>query len=256
MHHFLFNKINAIPFAVPSYGAVILAVVLLAGPGSSVYGADEPGIQEVVPEAPVAAPAPLRPRFEGAWQKDFSRSDQWDDELNRVIDQMNRDAQRQSQGSSTGVSIGGRSIRRRGGSSVVVLAQLAEYISRQTTIRIRQSAVEVRIERDGDADLVCSTLGNYNETFTSEYGYEECGWDAHQLIFRIMLPEGVEILHRFSVSGDREELNMATSISNGGMPFNLRQFFWRYEAPSENYNCIETLSRGNSCSLTDFQRGR
>ena len=221
----------------------------------SAYGADEPALQDVVPEATVSLPVPLRPNFAGSWQKDFSRSDKWDDELNRILDQMRRDAERQSQGGAV-VNYGGGSRSRRGGSSVIVLAQLAEYISRQTTIRIRQSAVEVRIERDGDADLVCSVLGNFNETFNSEFGSEACGWDAHQLVFQISLPEGVEIRHRLTVSGDREELNMATSISNGGMPFNLLQFYWRYDAPNENYNCIETLSRGNSCSLTDFQRGR
>ena len=219
--------------------------------------ADEPIVSEVitgtVPLERLESAPPLRPNFDGAWQKDFGRSDKWDDELERLLDRMRRDAQRGQSGQGIG---GGYVNQRRGGANIVELAQLAEYISRQTIIRIRQTAVEVRVQREGDADLICNTLEATTETFTSEYGNEICGWDVGQLVYRIVLPNGVDILHRFTVSEDRSELSMATSISSGGTPFNLLQFFWRYDSPNENYNCIETISRGNSCSLTDFQSGQ
>jgi len=233
-------------------------VFCLLLPGTLARGADGPVspdlITEITPEITPEPLPPIRPSFDGAWQKDFSRSDKWDDELERILDQMRRDAQRGQ--SSARVPSGYVIQRRRGSANIIELAQLAEYISRQTIIRVRQTAVEVRIQREGDADLVCSTLPGTTQTFTSEYGNEICGWDAQQLIYHISLAGGVDILHRFTVSENREELSMATSISSGGTAFNLIQFFWRYDSPNENYSCIETISRGNSCSLTDFQRGR
>jgi hypothetical protein len=122
-------------------------------------------------------------------------------------------------------------------------------------MRIYQTTDEIKVEKEGDADLICSTWGDAGTSFTSEFGSEVCGWDGEQLVFRIRLPEGVEILHRFSVSDDREWLNMATSVSNSGAdPFTLIQFFRRYEAPGEDFSCIQTITRGNSCSLREAQR--
>ncbi|MFM1896744.1 MAG: hypothetical protein RLZZ385_1818 [Pseudomonadota bacterium] len=223
--------------------ALALSLVLLCAAGATVSG-----------ETRAADSVPYRPDFSGAWEKDFSRSDRWEDELNRQLAQMRRDAERgvrSDYGGGPAVVVGG-SNRRGRGANIVELAQLAGYIHRQTTLRIYQTAYEIRVEREGDADLVCSTLQNAERTFASELGEEVCGWDDQQLVFRIGLPEGVDILHRFSVSEDREWLNLATVMtSNGGSPFTLLQFFRRYEAPSENFNCIQTISRGNSCRLTD-----
>ncbi len=197
-----------------------------------------------------------RPNFAGAWEKDFSRSDKWEDELTRQLDQLRRDAERgipsgdmrtQSPLLIGGSRSGGR------GANIVELGQLAGYIHRQTTMRIYQSAVEVRLQREGDADLVCSTVeASGAATYTSEFGQELCGWDGLQLVFRITLPEGVEIQHRISVSSDRRELNMATTLSSrGSVPFNMLQFFRRYDSPNEDFTCVQTISRGNSCSLRD-----
>jgi len=257
MAHWSLSKLTRIASRADIRGLLWIPLCFaLASPAA--FGADGPlasdAIVEIMPEITPEIPTSFRHNFDGAWQKDFGRSDKWDDELERQLDQMRRDAQRGQ--SSQGIGGGYVNQRRRGGANVIELAQLAEYISRQSIIRIRQTAVEVRVQREGDADLVCSTLESNTETFTSEYGNEVCGWDGLQLIYRIALANGVDILHRFSVSEDRDELSMGTSISSGGLPFNLIQFFWRYDAPSENYNCIETISRGNRCSLTDFQRGR
>ncbi|MEX2132231.1 MAG: hypothetical protein WD772_12180, partial [Pseudohongiellaceae bacterium] len=189
----------------------------------------------------------------GAWEKDFSRSDSWDKELNRQLEQMRRDAQRGRSDPGLRTLPPPGSVR--GGASIVDLAQLAGYVNRQTIMRIYQTTDEIKIEKEGDADLICSTVGDASTPFVSEFGGEVCGWDGLQLVFRIRLPEGVEILHRFSVSDDREWLNMATSVSNGGAdPFTLIQFFRRYEAPGENFSCITTITRGNSCSLLEAQQ--
>lgn len=225
-------------------------------------GGDTPDDLLFLPTEPAPAvtttPGPgyiLRPDFSGNWQKDFTRSDNWEKELIRLMDQLQRDAQRQGGSSDPGRIAGpliSNSDRRRGArASLVDMARLAEYISRQTTIRIEQSAVEVRVIREGDADLVCSTRQTTTETFSSDSAEEMCGWDAHQLVFRVTLPD-VTIVYRLVVSEDRQELNMATTLSSGSsIPYTLRQYYWRYDAPNDQYNCIETISRGNSCRLTD-----
>ncbi len=190
---------------------------------------------------------PLRPNFQGTWEKDFARSDKMEDELRRTIDELNREMQRQQ--SRDGGSLGSGGGRRAG--NIVAHARLAELISRQTTMQISQTDSEVRIERNGDAALVCSTRNNMDDTFTSIHGSEYCGWDRQQLVFEITLSEGVNILHRFSVDPDGQSLSMLTSISSrNSVPFNLIQFFNRYDAPGDGYNCVQTLSRGRVCTAT------
>jgi hypothetical protein len=197
---------------------------------------------------------PLRLDFSGSWEKDFRRSDTWRDELNRMM----RLRQEQAAGQRAGVSSGGgpavslgninlNSSRR--GTSIVDLARLAEYISRQTTMTIIQDRNQVRIERDGEAPLICSLDNGVQDTFASAHGKEVCVWDRTQLVFRVSLPDDLEITHRFSVSTDRELLRMVTSIqSKRSAPFNLIQAFTRYDSPPDDFNCVQTLSRGKVCS--------
>ena len=68
------------------------------------------------------------------------------------------------------------------------LARLAELVTRQSTLRIVQTKNEIRIEREGDAALICGIEANFMETFSSKYGTEDCAWEDRQLIFQISLP--------------------------------------------------------------------
>ena len=198
-------------------------------------------------EDPARRTGPLRPDFSGSWEKDFARSDRREEEVQRTIDQLNREAQmqqRRSDGSAIGMSN-----PRRGAGNVIANARLAELISRQTTMRITQTADEVRIERQGDAALVCSTANNVEDTFSSAHGTEYCGWDRLQLVFEIELSAGVLITHRFSVDTDGQTLSMLTTVADrNSVPFNLIQFYNKYDAPEDNYDCVQTLSRGLVCS--------
>lgn len=212
--------------------ALLLCTVSLA--------ADEPG----------RPTNPVRPNFAGSWEKDFARSDKWEDELQRTIDQLNRDMQRQSTDAG-GYSMSGS--RRRAG-NIIANARLAELISRQTIMQITQTGGEARIERQGDAALICSTSNSLDDTFDSVHGTEYCGWDRQQLVFEIMLTEGVIIEHRFSLDPDGQTISMLTSVyDHNSTPFNLITFFNRYEAPPEGFNCVQTLSRGQVCSAADAQ---
>lgn len=204
--------------------------------------AAQPG---VAAEDPVASgrSGAARPDFSGSWERDFARSDRWEEELQRTLDQWNRLA-------GQGVDGGNISSSRRRAGNVVANARLAELITRQTVIQIEQNPYEVRIKRRGDADLVCSTANNLEDTFSSRHGSEYCGWDRSQLVFEISLESGVLITHRFSVDATRENLSLMTTVSDRrSIPFNLRQFFYRYDAPADEYECVQTLSRGQVCSM-------
>ncbi len=198
-------------------------------------------------------PPPYRPDFSGSWEKDFQRSDRWDEELNRQIEQI---LQAQTQASNPQsnllrptMQLG--NVPRGRPAELVDLARLAELISRQNVIDITQTAEEVFVRRQGDAALICGTRQNVMQSFSSPYGNEVCGWEREQLVFRISLPEGVDILHRFSVSPDAQWMNLLTSISRrGSTPFNLIQVYRRFDLPPDAYNCVQTLSRGRVCSAT------
>jgi hypothetical protein len=197
---------------------------------------------------------PLRMNFEGSWEKDFRRSDSWQDELNRMMLIRQERAGNQRAGASSGggpaISIGNINLNSsRRSSSVIDLARLAEFISRQTRLTIIQDRYQIRIEREGEAPLVCGVEHGSQEVFTSVHGSEVCSWENQRLLFVVTLPGDITITHRFTVSSDRELLQMVTGIrSKGSAPFNLRQAFNRYEAAPDQYNCIQTLSRGNVCS--------
>lgn len=196
---------------------------------------------------------PLRLDFSGSWEKDFRRSDKWEDELGRMLRIRQEQAARQQAGlggSAPAVSVGNINVGGgRQGANIVDLARLAEYISRQTTLQIHQDRDSIRIERQGEAALVCGTGAALETPFVSVHGRESCGWDGQQLVFQIDLPDALMVRHRLTVAADRNELRMVTSVSSGGSaPFNLIQTFNRYEAPAEDYNCVLTLSRGRVCS--------
>lgn len=197
---------------------------------------------------------PYRPDFTGSWEKDFQRSDRWDEELTRQIEQILQAQQSQSgnpQGNLLRPTLQLGNVPRGRPAELVDLARLAELISRQNVIDIIQTKEEVVVRRQGDAALICGTRQDVMQSFTSPYGNEVCGWEREQLVFRISLPEGVDILHRFSVSPDAQWMNLLTSISRrGSTPFNLIQVYRRFELPPDAYNCVQTLSRGRVCSAT------
>jgi len=135
------------------------------------------------------------------------------------------------------------------GTTIVDLARFAELISRHNDIYISQTDDEVRISRDGEADLVCHTEDQFVYSQSGDLGSEACGWAGDQLIFRINLPGDVSVLYRFSFSDDRNDLNLQKRVSSGQyMAFDLEEFFTRYEAVNQDYECVQTLTRARVCS--------
>ena len=206
---------------------------------------------------------PLRLDFSGSWEKDFRRSDNWRDELNRKMRMRQEAAQRQTSQSprrnvvQPPISVGSINLPRSSGStaSVVELARLAEYVSRQTTLNITQTLDEIRITRRNDSTLVCGLGYEVIQTFANEFGVEACGWDQQQLVFQTTLPGELSIVHRFNVSSNRKELNLIITInSRNRESFSLVQAFTRYDTPAPDIQCDQTLSRGRVCSRTEGLR--
>jgi len=206
---------------------------------------------------------PLRLDFSGSWEKDFRRSDNWRYELNRKMRMRQEAAQRQTSQSprrnvvQPPISVGSINLPRSSGStaSVVELARLAEYVSRQTTLNITQTLDEIRITRRNDSTLVCGLGYEVIQTFANEFGVEACGWDQQQLVFQTTLPGELSIVHRFNVSSNRKELNLIITInSRNRESFSLVQAFTRYDAPAPDIQCDQTLSRGRVCSRTEGLR--
>ena len=229
-------------FGVLNFAGCSLCWFLIA---TSVHAADE------LPKLDLDQP--LRPDFSGSWQKDFRRSDNWETELDRVLTMQREAFERQRNQSPEerryGPGPSALNFGRPGSASIVDLARLAEYITRQSTIEIIQTRSEVRIEREGDAALICGVANGTQTSFSSDHGTEICGWERQQLVFQIRLPDDLIIIYRFSVSSDGNLLNMMLSLSSRGSdPFNLIQAFDKYDAPVDDFNCVQTLSRGRVCS--------
>lgn len=197
---------------------------------------------------------PPRMDFSGYWEKDFQRSDNWEEELGRQLSNRQLRAANQAAGisSSTGpaVNIGSVNLNRRNrGSNIIELARVAEYVTRQNTLMIDQDRDRVSIQRDGEAPLLCSLDIGTHETFVSAHGREICGWDRQHLIFEIALPDNLFVTHRYTVSSDGQLLRVQTSIRHrNSTQFTLTHAYNRFQAPPDEYNCITTLTRGNVCS--------
>ena len=223
---------------------------------ASIETEEQLDVQAPVDDLPVLdLDTPIRMNFSGNWEKDFARSDNWEDELNRRMNmrQQNAAAQRAGIGLGGGpsVTLGNTNLNspRRREANLFVLARLSEYINRSSTMEIFQDREQVRIERRGEAPLICGMDTGPTQTFSSQHGAEICGWDRQQLVFEVALPDGLYIVHRFSVASNSQTLRMITSISsNGSIPFNLVQSYNKYQAPPNEYNCIQTITRGRVCS--------
>lgn len=189
----------------------------------------------------------LRPNFGGSWEQDYARSDRWDDELYRSVNQLQREALQRQQRGDGGPWVLGNA--RRQARAVMAKARLANMVTRQGAFHITQSNDQVRIERDGDAPLICSTLEDRQEIFSSVHGRESCAWERRQLLFEIALPEGVSIQHRFSLDPGGDGLSVLTRVSSpDAPPFDLRQFYLRYDPSAARFRCVQTLSQGQVCS--------
>lgn len=227
------------PYSVKAF----IFLLILIGPMSSAGASELVGL----PADPNA-----RPDFSGSWEKDYRRSDDWEQKLNLKILEMRREAARQAQRRSfSGEPVFAPSVQvgRNNDTNIVDLARFAELISRSNDLYISQTDAEVRIKRDGEADLICGTGERPLLSDSGEFGSESCGWNGQQLIFKIALPGDIGIYYQFTVAPDRDALNLLTTVSSGAvLSFDLVQFFNRYDPYYQDYSCRQTLTKGKVCT--------
>ena len=187
--------------------------------------------------------------FSGSWEMDHSRSDDAYQELKALVRKLGRASPRSGQGDSrsrnmsVGVSSGTVN-------TLVALARLAEQIARPQVLEIEQSGREIEVKREDDFALTCDFYDRIPEFVETPFGTELCGWDGHQLIFHVSLPDGLTVQHRMTVAPDRQQLHVATTVASTAapVPFTLNRVYQRFEPLPSEYDCEYTLSKKKTCS--------
>ncbi len=199
-----------------------------------------------------AGDAPVN--LSGSWERDYSRGDIVSVEVNRVLRQIQR-AAIDPRLSNDRIGAANTSDTRRKISRVLALAQLADMITQVDTLTIAQSEHQISVERKGDFAISCEFYNGVAQGPATEYGNEICGWDGHQFVSRLILPDGLRVSHRFTISTDGKSLHVATTVSSSatGTPFTLDRYYNQFERPASKFNCIETLSMKRVCSTGEIR---
>ena len=190
--------------------------------------------------------------FTGSWELDYSQSDNIQARLNSLVRELRRDMERRNQGGMqqgpAAVSFGGSGAN--SAPSVIGLAQMAEMITRSALLEIEQDEHEIKVKREENFALGCEFHGGQFHTVETPLGSESCGWSSHQLVFRILLPEGLSIQHVMTLGPEGERLNVATTVVSDQVsyPFTLNRVFNRFEPGSSGYSCKMTLTKGRVCT--------
>jgi hypothetical protein len=186
--------------------------------------------------------------FSGAWEVDYSQSDNIRDTYESIIRDLRRQAERRQRGANQGggsMSAGGGS-----GGDIYALARMAEVITDIQLLDIDQNQQEITVKREGSFALMCEFHAGRLHTEETPLGKEVCGWDGHQLVFQIYLPDGLSIFHRMTLGPEGKRLNMATTVRSDQVtyPFTLDRVFNRYDPNSSGFRCKQTLTRGRVCT--------
>ena len=189
----------------------------------------------------------------GSWERDYSRGDDASLVLRRLYNQMSRAAQQRAAGGpymgSSDVGISAKDA-----SSIQALARLADEITRPDVLTISQNEYEISVARKDDFAMLCEFFGGVSKGTDSPYGTEICGWDEDQLVSYLTLRDGLTVIHRFTISDDRNYLRVVTTVASttSRLPFTLSRFYRRFEPTSSEFNCIETLSMKRVCSTGEI----
>lgn len=190
--------------------------------------------------------------FSGSWEMDYSRSDNIQLKLDSMVRDLQRDAQRRSQNMNQGpggtIMVGGSGAN--SGESVVGLARMSDLITRSPLLEIEQTEHEVKVKREENFALSCEFYAGQYRTVETPFGTEICGWNGHQLVFKILLPEGLSIQHIMTVGAARRNLSIATTVVSDQVsyPFTLNRVYTRFAPGSTGFSCEMTLTKGRVCS--------
>lgn len=220
--------------------AAVLVATLLAACGQ----------QPTISESMQRVEGPLPADYSGAWQRSYAR----DDPMSRVLQQAWDELSRTSQDRYMRNDMGLPAPSSRDTEVLLALAQLGEVITRFDSMNIVQDEREIRIAREGDFALQCTFYDGAARRIESPAGAELCGWDGEQLVSQLVLPDGLEIVNLFTISGDGQELRITTTLRSSAsrVPVTIRRYYRKYEEPASEFHCIETLSMKRVCSTAEI----
>lgn len=181
----------------------------------------------------------------GSWERNYARDDDINAVLRDTYNRLSRTSPDQRYPSSPGMAMPSS----RDVASIMALARLTELITRPDVLTISQNEYEISIEREDDFALLCAFYDGVAKDTRSDYGVEVCGWDGEQLVSNLVLPDGLQVTHRFTVSEDGENLRVVTTVSSSTsrVPFTLRRFYTKFVRPPSVIDCIETFSMKRVC---------
>ena len=152
---------------------------------------------------------PLRVGCGGLWVYDVGGRCHGQDELARDMRLRQESAARQggnpgaaAGGSVPRISIGNIKLNGSRGrvASLLDLAPIAQYISRQPTLRFAQTRDETPTDRRGASSPLCRTGCHMVLYFSSTYRVPSCGWVGSQLLQQSMLPHALLLDYTFCIS--------------------------------------------------------
>ena len=190
--------------------------------------------------------------FSGSWELDYGQSDNLQAELNRLLRELQRQAERQDrryqQGGAGSLSVGAAGAN--SGESIIGLARMADLVTRSQLLHIEQDEHNIAVKREETFALTCEFYPGQLHRVEKPFGKEICGWSGHQLVFRLLLPEGLTIQHRMTLGPEGRRLNIATTVISDQVsyPFTLNRVFNRFVPGQRGYRCTQTLSRGRVCT--------
>ena len=206
------------------------------------------GCQSSPAEQPISY-APSKPvDMSGNWEVDHARSDNIQRQLNTLVRQWQREAERRARAAERGQAAGPSGLG--SGRQLLALAEMAELITAPELLEVVQTGNEVRLKRENSFALICRTDQPPPIITTTPFGFEQCGWDGHQLFFNINLPDGLLIRHRITRSNMADALIIQTAVYSPevNQPFTVNKVFTRYDPNTGGYRCTQTLSKGRVCT--------
>ena len=207
--------------------------------------------QPVIDEQMMRIDGEMPADFSGAWERDYSRGDDVNQVLRDIYYYLSRTSADRAYTTRPGpVQPSSRDMQ-----SITALARLAELITRPQVLTISQNDQEITVDRKDDFSLLCAFYDGVAKGTESAYGTEICGWDDDQLVSHLILPDGLQVTHRFTVSEDRQQLRVVTTVSSSTarLPFTLGRFYKKFERLPPDFNCIETLSMKRVCSTGEIE---
>jgi hypothetical protein len=192
--------------------------------------------------------------FSGSWELDYSQSDNIQAKLDSLVRDLRRQAARSQQGNMSqgpgSAMVIGPAGTANSGASIVGLAQMSELITRSSLLEVEQSEHKIKVKREENFALTCEFHAGQYHMVETPLGSESCGWNSHQLVFKIYLPEGLSIQHVMSQGPEGQKLNIATTVVSDQVsyPFTLNRVYQRFVPGNSGYRCKMTLTRGRVCT--------